>query len=243
MRNDRTQGTSKRRQLFLKLPFMPLAFYYMIACYSMCGWITHRRSMVVESRGALELGLDAAIPFTPYLLPLYLSFFSFWLLPKALLPLGGGQSAVYREVNITLMLMTLISCGCFLLFPMEVALRDQALAELSRGTWPDWLARACYGLYAVDLPYNAWPSIHVSQPLLIMLVVSSRRLFTAWHRALLWCYLAIVASSVLLMKQHYLWDVVSGVALALLTWSLWLRPRIVPVPSPPSRRFAMRAWR
>jgi hypothetical protein len=205
---------------------MPSAFWYMIACYGASNALSPGLAPFSIDTARLGFGVDALVPFNPWFLPLYLSFFSFWYLPKRLLLQGEAGLWRYRQVNLALMLMTTASCCCFLLFPLEVELRPPLAPLLTDASYPAWLIRACGGLYAFDAPFNAWPSIHVSQPLLIMLIVSDQRLAGAGRVGLLWIYLCLVVASVLFMKQHFAWDVYAGIALALLCWRLWLRPRL-----------------
>jgi membrane-associated phospholipid phosphatase len=63
--------------------------------------------------------------------------------------------------------------------------------------------------YYIDAPYNLFPSLHVTYPTLATLV--------SWrnHKIMRWVFAAmavVVAVSVVLVKQHYIADVVAGFA-------------------------------
>lgn len=66
---------------------------------------------------------------------------------------------------------------------------------------------------AVDAPHNCWPSLHVSLPLLVALVVTTvnrRRglLLTLWA--------GLIAVSIVTTKQHYVADALGGIVTAVL---------------------------
>lgn len=69
-------------------------------------------------------------------------------------------------------------------------------------------------VYANDRPYNDFPSLHVS----LSIIVAS-----FWHRYicrgswLIATWAVLIAASTILIKQHYLWDVVGGIGAATLS--------------------------
>jgi len=74
------------------------------------------------------------------------------------------------------------------------------------------------GIFSIDLPFNLVPSLHVVYSTSICLAIASR----ASHRvqAFLWCWLALLVASTLLVHQHHLLDVVAGLLLAVLARAL-----------------------
>jgi membrane-associated phospholipid phosphatase len=79
----------------------------------------------------------------------------------------------------------------------------------------DALHQPLFGLLAVvDTPHNLAPSLHVAFSALILLGCAARTSLT-----LAWSYrfwLLIMALSTVLVHQHHLFDVISGLALALI---------------------------
>lgn len=85
--------------------------------------------------------------------------------------------------------------------------------------------------YIIDKPYNLFPSLHVAYPVLGTLLVWKRH-----HRAGIILAIAtlIIAVSVVLVKQHYIIDTVTGTLTAILCykltvwteryWSQWFKP-------------------
>jgi membrane-associated phospholipid phosphatase len=113
--------------------------------------------------------------------------------------------------------VALVSFAVFILLPAKVNLRDQLEAPLE--TCRPFLRAAFGWLHEVDPPYNAWPSLHVSRTLLAVLYMQlhqSRRAL----RTLLWLAWSLLAVSILLTKQHLIFDAVTGVALGVIAWHL-----------------------
>lgn len=179
--------------------------------------------------------IDGHIPFLPFSLLLYLSFFAFYLLHKPLLAGSSVGRQRFWRMELVLIAMSVVSCVCFLLFPTQIELREQALLSLTGEAYPAWLIDACRGLFLLDNAVNAWPSIHVSQPLFIMLCVTRMQLYAPHKLLLLWFFLLAVMVSVLTLKQHYVWDAATGVLLALVALQFfysrsslikWLQPSV-----------------
>jgi hypothetical protein len=232
---DRDSSQFNWRRFFVRWPFLPPSFFVMIALYQ---GLNHWPAPVETQFAGLAvygLSIDGLIPFVPFSLLLYLSFFAFYLLHKPLLAGADIRRQCFWRMEIVLIVMSVASCACFLLFPTQIELRQQALLSLASGDYPAWLVNACQGLFLLDNEINAWPSIHVSQPLFIMLCVTRLQLYPPQKLALLWLLLLGVMSSVLTLKQHYVWDAATGVLLALIavqyyfSWSKrisWTQPSI-----------------
>ncbi len=223
------------RRLFLRWPILPPSFFVMITLYQgLNHWPVHDESQL-PGLAIYGVPVDAQIPFVPISLLPYLSFFAFYLLHKPLLASSALSSRRFWRMEVVLVVMSVVSCACFLLFPTQIELRQQALESLASGVYPAWLVDACLGLFLLDNEINAWPSIHVSQPLFIMLCVTRMQLYSPHKLAMLWLLLLTVMVSVLTLKQHYVWDVATGVLLALasvqvcFSWSSgikWVQPRV-----------------
>jgi membrane-associated phospholipid phosphatase len=188
-----------------------------------------RGSSVWDPSALFQLGsgqtFDRWFPFLPWTITLYATL-GFWYFVPAVTVAPARErelAALYRAM--------LLMCGAavvfFLLLPTEIRLRDQAQAVLSGPGVSSWW-RLCYGiLYIVDRPYNSWPCLHTAQPLLIQLALAS------WHGrkhrlavAAGWVWWGLLTVSILTTKQHYLWDVLTGVLLAIVTWYAYLRSRL-----------------
>jgi membrane-associated phospholipid phosphatase len=154
-------------------------------------------------RTPVELPLtwaDQAIPFVPELLPVYVAYIPlyWWTVVR---------SENDREVNRIFYaadLQLLLSLPFFVLFPVRMPIERFYGAETFG--WADALWRW------FDVPNNCFPSLHVSNSLLLLHFNwrRPRRLFFAAAS------LAVIASTVL-VKQHYVVDVAGGVLVYLVS--------------------------
>jgi membrane-associated phospholipid phosphatase len=195
--------------LFLVLAALPYAVVNQFA-----GW---RSTSVFE----VETSLDTALPFVPWMMVFYISFYAYFPL---LFWMGAAVHRRQQAEGLTQRLIqaTWVAFVIFLLFPVEVDLRHQTAQ-------PDgafaWLFSA---LHALDTPYNAWPSLHVLQSLLVVLTVAN------WHKneetlslvrlALMWSAWGLLVLSTMLVKQHYLFDVITALIIGAVVWKAWFAP-------------------
>jgi len=162
-----------------------------------------------------ETRFDSMIPVIPWMiLPYYTLYFYY---PMAGL-LGMKNDKTQREVIIfhqILLILTMMIFAIFLLLPAEVDLRDSVL-DTDLGIWHAWFEL----LYGVDNPWNAWPSLHIVQSMLVVLIVHR------WHNkdgtkatillGALWFAWALLVISITTTKQHYVWDAISALIVGLL---------------------------
>ena len=195
--------------LFIVLAGLPYSLVNRIA-----GW----RGVSVLN---VETTLDTMLPFVPAMLWLYVSFYAYF---PVLFWLGSHPSRRWEaeRVNQRLIQATWLVFVVFLLLPVEVDLRHQVPPGTGLEAWLTSL------LHAIDTPYNAWPSLHVLQGLLVVLCVQTwmrneQRLSPSVNAGL-WLAWALLCLSTVLVKQHYVFDVVTGAAGALLVWRWWFRP-------------------
>jgi len=169
-----------------------------------------------DSSRARELTtpLDRWIPFVPASIWVYL-----WMLPAALIPLFAVRCQdLFRRTYLAYAIAIAISLACFAAFPVtSLRLRvDPAALDVTR--FAPW---AVATLYALDPPYNLFPSLHLS--------IATLAAFSAWkadrrYGAATFAGVALVAVSICTVKQHFLLDGIAGMALAALTYAVVLRP-------------------
>lgn len=153
---------------------------------------------LVPPRLDLLTPLDRAIPFLPWTLLVY---HSYYVLPLAV-AVGAEPDEFARMVRAATPVLA-ITFACFLLVP----------AEFPRPSWeqagPFW-GPAFRWLHSVDGPSNTFPSFHVEITALAWVRAwrwPSRWLWTVWA-------VAVIAST-MTTKQHFVADVVAGLVVAL----------------------------
>lgn len=195
--------------LFLLLSAFPYTLVNRLA-----GW---RDASVLN----VETPLDTSLPFLPWMMVPYISFYAYFPL---MFWMGAAKHRRHQGELLTLRLIqaSWVAFVIFLVFPVHVDLRHQT-ADVE-GLWGSLFD----AIHAVDTPYNAWPSLHVLQSLLVVLVVVrwlendgaiSNRL-----RALVWLAWISLVLSTMLVKQHYLFDAATALGIGALMWRGWFRP-------------------
>lgn len=169
--------------------------------YPTTNWLASLRS----EHYSLFIAGELSLPFVPEFVWLYLSMYGLFLLPPFLL-----NPAELKRLAKELILATGIAGLVFAAFPARLGF-PRTLPE-------DEIYRTIFqGLFAVDHPFNLVPSLHVVYTTAISLAVVSHT--DAGIRVLLCCWWGLIVSSTVLVHQHHLLDVVTGVSLAVLMHS------------------------
>ena len=150
---------------------------------------------------SLRTPWDDAIPFVSIFAVPYLSLYL--LTGLTLLVAVLGKRRKYRDTVVTMTSVLLISYVVFWQWQTIVVRPDIVSSDL--------FSRLVAWVYSHDAPYNAFPSLHVSLSTTCALTWlrsqwPSRPLFVGWS--------LLVAASTVLIKQHYLADVIGGALLA-----------------------------
>ena len=144
---------------------------------------------------------------------LYLSFYFLILIPGFL-----PSERQFRRFLIALALTGFVSLVVFLLIPSGVKREPEFQAGASR---------VYLSLIDVDLPRNAFPSLHASVTTLAA-IISGIVLRDWFIRLLFWSWAGGVLWSTMATRQHVLLDVVTGALLACISWiaaGRWLKIR------------------
>lgn len=162
---------------------------------------------------------DARIPLRPAWLVFYLGAYLFWVVNFTLIA-RRGQERWYRFFA-AYMLGSVAAFLTFLFFPTTMT-RPEVTGE----GFGSWVVRL---VYASDNPLNLAPSLHCMSSWLCAVGLHSERRIPWGYRAFSYVFALAVCASTLLVRQHCLVDVVTGVALAQGVYSLsrygqWHRP-------------------
>ena len=159
--------------------------------------------------------VDAAVPFLPGTVWIY---FSDYVLVAAAFLLQETWPAVRRYVR-TYFALLVVGAFIHLLWPTVFPREGFPLDGGSTS------ARALATLRGVDAATSCMPSMHVAGSVLAALSLWRQRpwVFGTW---LAWA--SAVSVSTLTAKQHYIVDVVAGIALAVVFWAafFWLPQRV-----------------
>lgn len=176
--------------------------------YPTCNWLTSLRGEYFSLYFAAELN----VPFVPEFIVVYLSMYILFMTPPFFM-----RVAELTALGKQLIAGTLLSGLIFMLLPARLGFERQ----VPEG---EWLASLYSTMFAIDMPHNMVPSLHVVFSALILLSLarseSGGRFRPFWYG-----WLVVICASTLLVHQHHLLDVVAALALVYL-----LRKNIVKSP-------------
>lgn len=187
---------------YKRIWFLLAALYFAFG-YLILNWLNTSRAHYYD----FSLSFEEKIPLIPafilgYLL-VYLSMLGLYFLIT--------DKPIFKKVVVSFFLITTIHYLFFILLPVKMGLRPEAL---QRTGIIDELVRL---YYIIDKPYNCFPSLHVAYAFLGTLIL--------WNYKRKWGYIYLAATiiisvSVVLVKQHYILDVAGGYATTALVYIL-----------------------
>jgi len=160
----------------------------------------------------LDTPLDQLLPVIPAAVWLYLS----WYVAMVIVPTLGGRAGVRQGIVAVLIAFMVCSLGHIWL-PVRI---QRPFIDPGVGISSQVLA----WFYNFDPPRNLFPSFHAAGAALLIPLQRTRRLVwavTAWAITL--------CASCVLIKQHYLIDVIAGVGVGLAAAALARRAIVPPV--------------
>jgi membrane-associated phospholipid phosphatase len=166
--------------------------------YGGANWITDQHTFRVR----VQFDAELHTPFVPAAVVGYLSANMLFWMPAVIL----RTRQELRALAVTFSVVILAAGICFLLVPVELAFPPPN--EMGIWTGPVRLAKA------IARTNNLLPSLHVA--LSVVCVVVYARQASLVGKMLLWLWAGGIGVSTLLLHQHYLLDVVTGLILGLL---------------------------
>ena len=152
----------------------------------------------------LTTALDRAVPFLPVSAVPYLLAFPYWIFGFLYAATLGNRHffRVFAAVE-----LTHLSAFCiYLLFPTTLS-----WPQTSADTWFGWLAAF---IYSMDRPTNLLPSMHCYVSWILWLSVRRQPEVPRNYRRFCLFSSALICLSTQTLKQHYLADLLAGIALA-----------------------------
>lgn len=175
------------------------ADFLVIALYSA---LNHPTASVAN----LGTPLDQALPVVSILVVPYLIFLPFYWAALVYSYVKGSRFVAFSVAHLAIFLAGSL---VFMIYQTTV-IRPAILSQ-------DLFSPALNLLYEIDPPYNAFPSLHVAAAVLTAIYsLTIRGRFTTP----VLIFMAIVIPSTVLLKQHYLIDLVGGLVLGgLVGWA------------------------
>jgi len=183
------------------------AFWVGIAFFSVyptCNWLTSQREITYP----LYLELELTIPFIPGFFWAYMSMYILFMFPPFFLNVQQ-----LKRLGKQLVFSTILSGILFLLVPTKLGFERIA---------PDnpFYQNLFNQLFNVDHPHNLVPSLHVifSAIIVFALLEGTKKNHT---KILFILWLTVLCLSTLLVHQHHLLDVISGLLIAVIFYKFY----------------------
>ncbi|MBQ0009947.1 MAG: phosphatase PAP2 family protein [Ruminococcus sp.] len=163
--------------------------------------------------------IDGLIPLLPIFIIPYIWSYLYW----AMGPMAVSKCKYEHFLNF--MAAYLCSCllgGLVLIFaPTYMDRVAEGLTDTSAhtGFFAD-LMRFWYTLDGSDMAYNLFPSFHCSNSTICMLGVLGRKEIPLWYRIYSVVITFVIFASTVCVKQHFFIDIIGGVVVAIIAYTL-----------------------
>ncbi len=171
-----------------------------------------------------EHSLDRSIPVINWMIIPYAALYLFYPTTLILAPRDDKGRIELLSAMQMLILATIFCVIFFLLFPAEIDMRDAI----------DWESMNAIEtilfefIHTSDRPWNAWPSLHIVHSYCLARIVThwlrTNYSETNWAKpflVLLWVEWTLLCISILTTKQHYMFDLFSGMAVGFFAWRIY----------------------
>ncbi len=175
-----------------------------------------------------ETAFDRAIPVIPWMVVPYMALYLYYPVTLLCTP-KDDRSRLELIAGVQMLCVATLACtAIFLLLPAEVDMRDQIPVEILEG---DGLYSSLFShMHAMDEPWNAWPSLHIAHSYFLTRAISRwvkirspesniGKIFVT----LVWIEFILLSISITTTKQHYIWDLFTGLAVGFFGW--WVAVR------------------
>ncbi|OGS05491.1 MAG: hypothetical protein A3G41_02500 [Elusimicrobia bacterium RIFCSPLOWO2_12_FULL_59_9] len=150
----------------------------------------------------IGMGWETAIALRPGWVWVYFLYFPVCFLPL-FLPEVRRDIAVFRRTALGYAVQFVVAGFFFFLIPLRMARPELTSSTLSLA--------ALQWVYAIDPGFNIFPSLHVANTAFLACMAWKFRGRLAG--LCLWTICLLISVSAMLVKQHYFWDIPSGLLL------------------------------
>ncbi len=159
----------------------------------------------------LTTALDRAIPFLTISIIPYVLTYPYWYF--GFLLAGTLENKHFFHIFVAIELLHVTTFFIFLFFPTTVV-----RPEVTADTLCSWLTTL---IYTMDQPTNLFPSMHCYASWMLWISVRGQKDIRLWYRRCALSFAIIICICTQTIKQHYLPDMIAGVALAeLFYWAV-----------------------
>lgn len=163
----------------------------------------------------LTTSLDRMIPLIPAFSIIYLGCYLFWVVNYIMI-VRVSKSHCYRFALADL--MSRVICGFFFLVVPTTNVRPHLQST-------DIFAFLLKMVYVTDAPTRLFPSIHCLVSWFCYIGIRSQKTIPKWYQTVSLIFAILVCVSTQVTKQHYVIDVLGGIAIA--EFCYWISGKIM----------------
>ncbi len=194
------------RSLFKKLPHI----YYLAGLLILSG-LYFVASRLIVNPTVVHLTLDDVIPFVPAFIIPYILWYLY--IPLLFILTCLKSTRAFDQMCVSVYSGMLFCIIIFFVFPTAIDFRPEVSGN-------SVLLRLCGIIFAIDQPFNVFPSLHCFESVCVHLVAfrqTSLSKRTGWRIASA-IFASLICASTVFVKQHSVVDVVGGVLLAFVAY-------------------------
>lgn len=207
-RSDNANNIQNRKHLNGMLPAYSWLLLALSLIWNCAAYYAGRLASHNAFHHIFALALDEKIPVLPWTTVLYVLFFPFWIFNYALVT--KREKAFVMRFFCADFLSRVICLIFYILLPTTLV-----RPEIPEGAFLGWMLRI---VYFFDEPDNLFPSIHCLVSVMAAFGIHGESSVPKPYRIASCFIAAAICISTLTTKQHLVWDLISGIALAVTVW-------------------------
>lgn len=165
----------------------------------------------------LTISLDSIVPILPSFAIIYLGCYIFWVINYALV--GRISKEYFYRFVTNIFLGYIISGLIFCIFPTYI---ERPAIETFQGIGTSLVKY----VYISDTPVNLFPSMHCLISWYCYIGLRGKKEFPIWYRLFSFILAILVCISTVVIRQHFLLDIVAGIVIAEFTYFIAMRTNL-----------------
>ena len=162
--------------------------------------------------------IDNIWPFVPILVIPYMLSYVYWAMGPVMV--SRCEEEHYKDYLATFIIAVIIGTTILFLFPTQMNRIEEGLYELIPDDLIGKLVKFIYDMDGKEIATNLFPSFHCLQSTMAYLGVRGRKEVPKFYRIFSLCMSILIYAATLLLRQHYIIDVISGILLGVIVFTL-----------------------
>lgn len=215
---------NKKRITYALLPFAAVAIMLLVSYWGN-QWYAEAAGVIGSDLSTVFLKFNQWVPFVPETVYIYVIAYPFWILSFFFI---GYHSKKGLYIILTLVFITFTVCGLWYFFAQTDVLswrKTSGLFERDPNTF-NLTENLVWWIYHSAGPRNANPSMHCLMSWLCILGARIVKNLPKTGKIVIWILGIGICISTQTMKQHYIIDLITGIALGEVAYWLFAKSRL-----------------